>query len=351
MEHAIKELIDISKYAGNRVDFTQGGGGNTSVKIDDNQMIIKASGYKLKDINEKQGYVNLNYNMIKSFIENVNDMNHPELDQKNKIILKEAVVPTEGVEALRPSVEAGFHAVLDKYVIHTHAVYSNLLNCAKKGFEYIKNIFKDQEFSYIMIPYVDPGLTLSIMIYREIEEYKKKYNKKPEVIFLANHGLIVTSNQLERVKYLHTEINERIRLFFQIDHVEERATIKKLEDKLYLSTTPFINDHLGYITEPYQQLSTYPLCPDQLVFLNNVLDQDPKKMIVSANEVKFQTDQKEAEIMNEALFSFLFVVSILNENNLEISVMNADEIAFINGWEAEKYRKQLAEKGINNEKN
>ena len=32
MQNAIKDLIDISHYAGNRADYTQGGGGNTSVK-------------------------------------------------------------------------------------------------------------------------------------------------------------------------------------------------------------------------------------------------------------------------------------------------------------------------------
>ena len=32
MKNTIKDLIDISQYAGSRTDYTQGGGGNTSVK-------------------------------------------------------------------------------------------------------------------------------------------------------------------------------------------------------------------------------------------------------------------------------------------------------------------------------
>ena len=37
-------LIQISKYAGMRNDLAQAGGGNTSVKIDDQVMLVKSSG-------------------------------------------------------------------------------------------------------------------------------------------------------------------------------------------------------------------------------------------------------------------------------------------------------------------
>ena len=51
MKLSIHSLIDISTYAGCRVDYTQGGGGNTSVKTPDGKiLLIKASGYKLKDV-------------------------------------------------------------------------------------------------------------------------------------------------------------------------------------------------------------------------------------------------------------------------------------------------------------
>ena len=43
MKRTISELIDISMYAGERADYTQGGGGNISVKqADMGTMIIKA---------------------------------------------------------------------------------------------------------------------------------------------------------------------------------------------------------------------------------------------------------------------------------------------------------------------
>ncbi|NMA66786.1 MAG: class II aldolase/adducin family protein, partial [Clostridiaceae bacterium] len=60
-EKRSKELEAISQYAGKRIDYVQGGGGNTSVKLNDEFMAVKASGYKLSQITENEGYVVVNY--------------------------------------------------------------------------------------------------------------------------------------------------------------------------------------------------------------------------------------------------------------------------------------------------
>lgn len=67
----IKDLERISKAAGKSPDFVQGGGGNTSVKLDDELMAVKASGYMLKDISPTDGYVVVNYKKIKEYHESV----------------------------------------------------------------------------------------------------------------------------------------------------------------------------------------------------------------------------------------------------------------------------------------
>ncbi|MBN2300438.1 MAG: class II aldolase/adducin family protein [Acholeplasmataceae bacterium] len=344
MNNIIKELINISTYAGNRVDYTQGGGGNTSIKLDDQTMIIKASGYRLKDINEVEGFVVLNYKSIQKFIDGIKDVTDSNLENKNKSILTQSIIRIEDQANLRPSVETGFHAILDKYVIHTHAVYANLINCTEEGLDILKTVFKYADFSYISIPYVNPGLNLSVAINQALKDYQAKHHSKPEVIFLANHGLIVTASEIERVKYLHSEVNERIRVFFGLKEVQTDACLIRLDKMKYKSKTPFIIDCLKLISISRELLKEYPLYPDQLVFLNNALDQDSGKMVISSNEIIFNTDIKEAEIMNESLFAFLFIVTTLNKNHLKITIMNEKDIAFINGWEAEKYRKKLAEK-------
>ena len=42
----------MSKYAGMREDLVQAGGGNSSYKISQTEMAIKASGYQLSDLTE-----------------------------------------------------------------------------------------------------------------------------------------------------------------------------------------------------------------------------------------------------------------------------------------------------------
>ena len=54
-ENEKKMMQRISNYCGERVDYVQGGGGNTSVKFDEKLMAIKASGYTLKETTVDKG--------------------------------------------------------------------------------------------------------------------------------------------------------------------------------------------------------------------------------------------------------------------------------------------------------
>jgi rhamnose utilization protein RhaD (predicted bifunctional aldolase and dehydrogenase) len=166
MKNTIKDLIDISQYAGNRADYTQGGGGNTSVKNAENgMMLIKASGYRLMDIDETTAFVAVDKNKIYNYYTSVDLSVEKDYEKESAEVSKDSVVPLAGIETLRPSVEVGFHAILKKYVIHTHSVYANLLTCAVKGKELAERIYADVDFGYIFMPYIDPGFTLSVKIF------------------------------------------------------------------------------------------------------------------------------------------------------------------------------------------
>ena len=55
-QQALKDFVRMSQAVGARADYVQGGGGNTSVKFPDGKMAIKASGFKLSDIQESEAY-------------------------------------------------------------------------------------------------------------------------------------------------------------------------------------------------------------------------------------------------------------------------------------------------------
>ena len=63
----LKDLEKISQAVGNSPDLVQGGGGNTSVKLDDTKMAVKASGFKLKEITPNEGYVVVDYQKIRQY--------------------------------------------------------------------------------------------------------------------------------------------------------------------------------------------------------------------------------------------------------------------------------------------
>ena len=60
-QERLEQFSRMSKTSGSRADYVQGGGGNTSVKLDDTLMAIKASGFCLKDIEIDKAYACLLY--------------------------------------------------------------------------------------------------------------------------------------------------------------------------------------------------------------------------------------------------------------------------------------------------
>ena len=63
----LENFSRVSKTVGGRADYVQGGGGNTSVKLEGGRMAIKASGFCLKDIEVDRAYAVLDYEALRAF--------------------------------------------------------------------------------------------------------------------------------------------------------------------------------------------------------------------------------------------------------------------------------------------
>ena len=109
----------------------------------------------------------------------------------------------------------------------------------------------------------------------------------------------------------------------------------------FVSETPvvcnFVKTH--GLTKAF--LDEYPLYPDQLVYLNNILQFSPDKLKVENGKVYYHTDEKQATTLEETLAAYLFVITTVNSAKLNISKMSEKEVYFINHWEAEKYRRSV----------
>ncbi len=341
MKQTILDLINISQYAGNRADYTQGGGGNTSVKNDEKGlMVIKASGYRLVDIDQTTAFVAVDKKMISDYYENVDLSVEKDYEKESAEVSKNSVIELEGVKTLRPSVEVGFHAILKKYVIHTHSVYANVLTCAIEGEELAEKLFKDKDFGFIFLPYINPGFELTLAMKKKIEEYVSANGKYPEVIFMKNHGLVVTGDCIDRVKAVNTDVNETIRNYFGL--ADNFRAIRLTETPTgFCSDTNIVKMFVAENQLDKALLDKYPLYPDQLVYLNNILAHSPDTLVVNKGKVYYNTDIKQATTLEETLAAYLFVITTIKNAGLTVSVMNEKEVSFINNWEAEKYRRSV----------
>lgn len=341
MKNAIKDLIDISQYAGSRADYTQGGGGNTSVKNEEKGlMLIKASGYRLVDIDETTAFVAVDKNKIYNYYISVDRLVEKDYEKESAEVSKSSIVPLEGIATLRPSVEVGFHAILKKYVIHTHSVYANLLTCSQEGEALAEKLFADKDFGFIFLPYINPGFELTLAMKDKIDEYVKNTGKYPEVIFMKNHGLVVTGDYIDRVKAVNTDVNETIRNYFGLE--DNFRSVKLVANGTgFKSETSIVTDFVKANKLDKAVLDETPLYPDQLVYLNNILAHSPNTMVVADGTVNYNTDIKQATTLEETLAAYLFVVTTVKKAGLTVSTMNEKEVYFINNWEAEKYRRSV----------
>ncbi len=212
-KQSLAQLIEISHAAGSRLDYVQAGGGNTSVKSPDGHtMAIKASGTALTAMSESAGWVEVNVAAVLSIFDR-NELATMETDAREAGVLQHlssAIVGGKG----RPSVETALHAMLGKVVIHTHPVAANAVNCGP-GVKALEEITKKDELPPLWVPCTDPGWRLADTIKSMADAYQKEYGCLPAVLFMENHGLLVSASEPLACVALHNEWVSRCEQYFK----------------------------------------------------------------------------------------------------------------------------------------
>lgn len=354
----IPDLVKLSKYAGERFDLIQAGGGNTSVKNKSNKyMWIKASGCSLSEVEIDHGYCKVDNIKVLSILENKKLLKLKEKSRKEKManrLLSFAVIHS----SQRPSIETYMHSLLGKYVLHTHPVAVNVLTSRKSWKKELMLLFKKP----LLIDYRTPGLELALKLKKEIFIYKQRCRQLPKVIFLQNHGLIVNSDSLQELLMLTEKILKTIEKSLKISMNTYKLTTKisGLLNKVsahngiaYLSTEKELNDSLQINSKLFY---TRPFCPDRMVFcgfravkIKSLKDcktieayrqkyqQLPKIIIFKQHLFFIASNLKKAKEM-EDVFKMHIKVLFLNENN--INYLTDKELFYLDSWEAEKHRQK-----------
>ena len=349
---ALADFARVSQAAGSRADYVQGGGGNTSVKLSDGLMAIKASGFCLSDITPNKAYAVLDGAAVREFYLNSEPCQFENVEATGSAKAKESVKVIDGLEQLRPSVEAGFHSILDKFVVHTHSVYANLATCAVNCKEIAEKAFDGADYSWGMVPYVDPGANLTFAIRDELKRVEAATGKRPAIILMQNHGIIAHNDDPDICLQIHADANARLAAQFGISADSfPQVTLAEIEPGLYENTTEYLTQALkgGAYTEQF--LLEQPLYPDQMVFLIGTfcMDKDAVEegQCVANSEtgkVLMRMDRKKAQVLAETLTAVVFVISHIRAAGHPLSTMGEAAKHFIANWESEKYRKSLAGK-------
>ena len=349
---ALENFTRVSTEVGLRADYVQGGGGNTSAKLAEGLMAIKASGYCLKDIRPDKAYAVLDYEALRKFYNGTNPAGLEDVEKAGSEQAKANTRVIEGLPALRPSVEAGFHSILDTYVAHSHSVYANLCTCSKELPEIAKKALEGADYTWGWVPYVDPGARLTFSIRDELKRVEAETGRRPAAIFMQNHGLIAHADDPDACVRIHTDVNDRIARAFGLENgCFPAVSVVDLGGGLCAAECPYLTGALksGVFTEKF--LLESPLYPDQLVFLTGSFAfgagapgegmalYDP-----ATGAVTFNMPAAKAQVIAETLCAIVFIVKNIEENGYTLSTLGEKAKQFIANWESEKYRKSLAGK-------
>ena len=128
----MQDLVKLCKHTGERFDLVQAGGGNVSMKKDDN-LYIKASGYHLSEIEAEKGIVSVKNSAVLKILQ---DREIWAKNRKEQETLVNTKLSSLFSGSLRPSIELFMHSLFNAYTLHTHPLAVNAILCSKNASVY-----------------------------------------------------------------------------------------------------------------------------------------------------------------------------------------------------------------------
>ena len=368
MEKGIEQLIAVSQLFGKNPLYVIAGGGNTSYKTDD-KLWIKASGSALATIDES-GFVCLSREGLAKISDKVysDDSTVREEEVKNDLNVS-ILYPKEK----RPSVETSLHEIIDySFVVHTHPTLVNALMCAVDAEDKCKEIFGDEA---LFIEYTDPGYILFKKVYELIKAFKSEKGYCPKTIFLENHGVFVAADTTEEISDIYASINTKLQALVKtalpsfetkelpelfVTYVAGNFPLEGAIAKLFTSDliakytccadsfttvdTAFTPDGIVYCK------AKYPFVPESdaeaIVAAANAFKAKhgfpPKVMAIKGQGVLVVEDSEKSVNTVLEVYTDMLKIAFYAADFGGSKAMTDEQIAFIDNWEVENYRRKIA---------
>jgi len=329
-------ITHLSRYFGERFDLTQAAGGNISIK-NRYAMLIKSSGIQLADVTNKTGYSlikNDRTNGTQQFYhikdaglkKDVIEGNYKELEYYNMFNTK------------RASMETYMHSCLNKYVIHLHPIQVNKILVRKDAREIIEELFPGS----IFIDYVKPGIELSTVIKNEVKD-----DTVSKVIFLANHGMIFSTDDYSEIKDRIENILLTCENYLDLDYSTYKCTniISDMKGNNSISYfSDILSQHIFNFKSIFPDKVIY--CGTKYIDMNKALtnkehseiDWDNISIFINYDRLYISSTSLNKCREIESVFKAHLMIL---ENNDNISFLSKNDENNLLNMEEEKYRQKI----------
>ncbi len=189
----LERLIWLSRSLGRpERDLVILGEGNTSVRLDFERFLVKASGTSLVGA-DGRSFVEMDLRRTLTIL----DLEDPSDDELADTLMAARLYEED---ELRPSIEAVMHAIClteggANFVGHTHPISVNSILCSDRARTLSDGaIFPDQVVVLgrhpLHVPYADVGLPLARAVRDGLRDHRLCAYSPPKTIYLQNHGLV-----------------------------------------------------------------------------------------------------------------------------------------------------------------
>lgn len=376
MKKELQDLIDVSRYFGSDKNYTLAGGGNTSYK-DDEFIWVKASGSSLATI-EEEGFAQLYRDKVKK----VASKNYSDDVQQREVEVKEDLIAANVYpeKKKRPSVETSFHELISHpFVVHMHPTMTNALMCSQNAREKTLELFGEKA---LYITYA-PGYELFKKVESEIIPYREKYDSDPNIIFLENHGVFVSAENTSKIRDIYGHITQTIKdttggiknfaslpvqdniisflpalrmmlsvnngKILRLRHSELHRYFYHTRESFNKVSLPFTPDIIVYCKAKYLYIEESG-SPEEIIraaekkipqFVNDH-GYAPKIIMIKDYGIVAVDESSSAAETALDVYEDLLKISYYSENFGGPHFLNEEDIAFIDNWEVENYRRKIA---------
>lgn len=371
----LKDLIDISQLYGKNPEMVIAGGGNTSFK-NASRIWVKASGHALSTITE-DGFAVLDRSRLSKISMKSYSDDAAEREEQIKYDLMKATLTKDR----RPSVETSMHDIIEyDYVVHLHPTKVNGLMCGNNAEQAIADVFGD---AVVYIPYIDPGYILFKEVEKQIKAFKAQKGKSPQIILLQNHGIFVAANSIQKIESMYNDIFKKLDAAIQqklivedlpvADNIAEilpaiRMMVSGDEIKTLKLRNNSVVESCAKSKAAFEKV-VKPFTPDQIVYCKSKFlyienKGDTQDLLNEAKEKIAAFTRDNGYAPKVILVKDLGMIAVgehaaqcetildVFEDAMKISnysesfggqhFMSDAQIAFIDNWEVENYRRKVA---------